>query len=384
MNKDECANGQGGIGTQPVHQNMAGWTLALERFGNWLITAPNGDAARVFHDDDAPLATVMRQFLQAMVFGGEAIVAPGSQADAAVRTLTHMGYSWNGGTMWRPPLGAVPKFMQDTVDRVNAAAGLKPLPGETACNFRNRILAQADAPLETSEDEAKPYVPAMASLQAAYEATAGVRAALDKLGEAVGDGQIVDADYWAGDEEAISKALLELDEIAQAYDRHDMGLPLWLPEQHEKLAKVLRKMLADQRAALAQQNRAESIPYQVEVKFSASDATKMVEAAIAASGYPWTAAARDVLAERRRQQEVEGWTPESDDRYIDCDLARAAATYALCTKAHELKVCDVVAWPWPIHWWKPTTYRNNLKKAGALILAEIERLDRAAEKGGAA
>lgn len=100
-----------------------------------------------------------------------------------------------------------------------------------------------------------------------------------------------------------------------------------------------------------------------------------------------SAAARDVLAERRRQQEIEGWTPEHDDKYISCDLAAAAATYALCTKPHQLKFCGVDAWPWPIHWWKPTTYRRNLEKAGALIIAEIERIDRAAlgqpaEEGG--
>jgi hypothetical protein len=29
-------------------------------------------------------------------------------------------------------------------------------------------------------------------------------------------------------------------------------------------------------------------------------------------------------------------------------------------------------------WWKPTNRRRDLVKAGALILAEIERLDRAA------
>lgn len=29
-------------------------------------------------------------------------------------------------------------------------------------------------------------------------------------------------------------------------------------------------------------------------------------------------------------------------------------------------------------WWKPKDYRSNLVKSGALILAELERLDRAA------
>lgn len=40
-------------------------------------------------------------------------------------------------------------------------------------------------------------------------------------------------------------------------------------------------------------------------------------------------------------------------------------------------------WPFNQEWWKPTTARHNLVKAGALIAAEIERIDRAAQKGGA-
>jgi hypothetical protein len=35
-------------------------------------------------------------------------------------------------------------------------------------------------------------------------------------------------------------------------------------------------------------------------------------------------------------------------------------------------------WPWDLKWWKPTTPRRDLVKAAALIVAEIERLDRAA------
>lgn len=99
-----------------------------------------------------------------------------------------------------------------------------------------------------------------------------------------------------------------------------------------------------------------------------------------AQGVP-SDAVRDVLAERQRQQEVEGWTPEHDDKYNGCELAAAAATYAVCVEPEQLKVCGVTAWSWPAHWWKPTTYRRNLVKAGALLLAEIERLDRAAPKG---
>lgn len=34
-------------------------------------------------------------------------------------------------------------------------------------------------------------------------------------------------------------------------------------------------------------------------------------------------------------------------------------------------------WPWSRAWWKPASRRRCLIKAGALILAEIERIDRA-------
>jgi hypothetical protein len=35
-------------------------------------------------------------------------------------------------------------------------------------------------------------------------------------------------------------------------------------------------------------------------------------------------------------------------------------------------------WPWARQWWKPTGARRDLVKAAALLLAEIERIDRAA------
>lgn len=105
-----------------------------------------------------------------------------------------------------------------------------------------------------------------------------------------------------------------------------------------------------------------------------------------------TAAYRDVLAERRRQVEDEQWTPEHDDRYRHRQLAMAAACYAAAVPVHDVldysdgKIENRVpvmpsAWPWARAWWKPGTARQNLVKAGALILAEIERLDRATATG---
>ena len=90
-------------------------------------------------------------------------------------------------------------------------------------------------------------------------------------------------------------------------------------------------------------------------------------------------ALRDVAAERRRQIEAEGWTPEKDDAYRHGDMSTAAACYAMMGRSHyPVPGNPPPQWPWGDSWWKPTTYRRNLVKAGALILAEIERLDRAA------
>lgn len=95
----------------------------------------------------------------------------------------------------------------------------------------------------------------------------------------------------------------------------------------------------------------------------------------------------DVLAERRRQGEVEGWTPEHDDAHSHGQMARAAACYALAGSSAPndgtAALLVSLAWPWDEQWWKPSTARRDLVKACALGLAEIERLDRvAASQGG--
>ncbi|WP_241043688.1 hypothetical protein [Achromobacter xylosoxidans] len=101
-----------------------------------------------------------------------------------------------------------------------------------------------------------------------------------------------------------------------------------------------------------------------------------------AAGNAQTAAARDVLAERQRQVEVKQYEPDADDNYEQCELAYAAAAYAITPG--QIPPLDLWAglWPWSIEVFKPTGQRRNLVKAGALILAEIERLDRAAQRKG--
>jgi hypothetical protein len=89
----------------------------------------------------------------------------------------------------------------------------------------------------------------------------------------------------------------------------------------------------------------------------------------------------EIAAERRRQIEVEGWSPEHDDEHLPRPGRRERrgplAEAAECYIAGSTGVFDL-NWPWDTEYWKPTTYRRDLIKAAALIVAEIERLDRAA------
>lgn len=92
-----------------------------------------------------------------------------------------------------------------------------------------------------------------------------------------------------------------------------------------------------------------------------------------------TAALHDVIAERQRQIETEGWSDEHDDEHAGGELIQAAACYALGGEKAD-RADPPGAWPWDAKWWKPTDRRGNLVKACALILAEIERIDRAAKR----
>ncbi|MBN8294926.1 hypothetical protein JI664_23345 [Rhodobacter sp. NTK016B] len=91
-----------------------------------------------------------------------------------------------------------------------------------------------------------------------------------------------------------------------------------------------------------------------------------------------------IAAERKRQVEGEGWTPEHDDEHAEGELGKAAACYALAASAEtqlrfDIKRGDAAPqdWPWDTSWWKPKDRRADLVRAGALIAAEIDRLDRA-------
>ncbi|MDB5851932.1 MAG: hypothetical protein JWP29_5684 [Rhodoferax sp.] len=103
----------------------------------------------------------------------------------------------------------------------------------------------------------------------------------------------------------------------------------------------------------------------------------------------------DIAIERQRQIAVEGFPPAHDDEeHAGGELAIAASAYALkAAGVHDLvkTITGLRGWfwlphRWPLHdiMWKPRSPRRDLVRAGALIVAEIERLDRAAMRRNAA
>ncbi|WP_262278665.1 hypothetical protein [Pseudomonas aeruginosa] len=92
----------------------------------------------------------------------------------------------------------------------------------------------------------------------------------------------------------------------------------------------------------------------------------------------------DVQAERKRQVEVEGWTPEHDDEHACDEIAAFACFYAMPPAARDWDASstgygDTLGEAILPEGWEPKTgdRRRDLVKACALAMAEIERLDRA-------
>mgnify|MGYP001138684095 CR=1 FL=1 len=83
----------------------------------------------------------------------------------------------------------------------------------------------------------------------------------------------------------------------------------------------------------------------------------------------------EVLIERRRQIKVEGFDTAHDDAHTDGSIADAAASFATT----RMKLIARL-WPksWNFTWFRFESRRHALIKAATLLVAEIERLDRAA------
>lgn len=96
----------------------------------------------------------------------------------------------------------------------------------------------------------------------------------------------------------------------------------------------------------------------------------------------------EILLERMRQMQQEGWTLDHDDQHRSGEMALAAALYALPYQSLKqgdfagLQMTLELTYDWHV---KPDPDpRRRLVKAAALIVAEIERLDRATKAERAA
>jgi hypothetical protein len=109
--------------------------------------------------------------------------------------------------------------------------------------------------------------------------------------------------------------------------------------------------------------------------------------------------ANELISERGRQMREEGKTPDADDLYLNGELERAAASWAYGAGCPErfrpwlvtthkpnrppgaFHILDTLRtlYPFSLDTWRPEgkSARRMLVIAGALIIAAIERLDRA-------
>lgn len=84
-----------------------------------------------------------------------------------------------------------------------------------------------------------------------------------------------------------------------------------------------------------------------------------------------------IARERARQIASEGWTTAHDDQHRKGELAEAAQCYlAASFVAPSGKRAAPKQWPWDASDWKPKGCQRDLVRAGALFLAEAERLER--------
>jgi len=89
-----------------------------------------------------------------------------------------------------------------------------------------------------------------------------------------------------------------------------------------------------------------------------------------------------IAEERKRQIEIEGWTPEHDAQHTDGELAQAGSYYAMTDDTIDFinekwgNDNDLFFWPFDLKWLKrtPNDRVRQLSKAGALIAAEIDRI----------
>lgn len=94
----------------------------------------------------------------------------------------------------------------------------------------------------------------------------------------------------------------------------------------------------------------------------------------------------DLIAfERARQMTHEDWSDAHDDQHDEAEMVAAACCYAALARrqtdgtvrSRAKNIDPPDGWPWEAGWWKPSDDPSrNLIKAGALIAAELDRLQR--------
>ncbi|WP_413816607.1 LysM peptidoglycan-binding domain-containing protein, partial [Pseudomonas aeruginosa] len=186
---------------------------------------------------------------------------------------------------------------------------------------------------------------------------------------------------------ATGKALLrELrDMLAAAPARGQHSVPAYVSyttRPAESLAGIALRQLKDEsRWVEIRDINAHALPDMQ--SHSYYPAGTMIKLPAAAPGNSVPQAWLDVQAERRRQVEVEGYHGFRDSHYINYELSKAARAYIEVSwhaLSGGLPCKQPESWPWR-DGFKWSDGRTMLVKACALGLAEIERLDRAAERG---
>lgn len=89
------------------------------------------------------------------------------------------------------------------------------------------------------------------------------------------------------------------------------------------------------------------------------------------------------VARERARQIGKGFDASHDDLYTGNELAQAGIAYALASLPAG-KAEAVLYWPWAPTFWHPEGQRANLIKAAALLVAEVQRIDRAIAATGSA
>jgi len=151
-----------------------------------------------------------------------------------------------------------------------------------------------------------------------------------------------------GDAQALASRLERLERLADAYEPGMYALCDGVYHVYADVPGCCQTLRDDLRAVIK--------------RASTKDAS-IVEAGVAS----------EVAAERRRQIEKHGWSSAHDDGHTNGEIASAAADYALPGQAPP-------SWSWAYgsKVVDKDPRRTQLIKAAALIIAEIERLDRQA------